>query len=210
MIWVADIVDRNQRKAAPCARIRYNDNLDEFSIRIADEAEPAGLPLLLAAFAEKGQRKIDDSWTRRWIEERIVPPGRQNLGAILRAHGLEYYDELTLLESSRGESSNDDFILAVPDPSSLQEGEEPMRLLFAPDPAAQMQAKKDLGRAFAQARKTARLSQFELARRMGVGQSVVSNLEAGKGNPTLATLADAASCLGLKLRIDLADPGSET
>lgn len=209
MIWVADIVDRNQRKAPPCARMRYDDEVDEFSVRIADEAEPAGLPLLLAAFAEKGQREVDDAWTRRWIEERIVPPGRQNLGGILKAHGLEYYDELTLLESSRAESSNDDFILAVPDPSNLQEGEIPMRLLFAPDPAAQAKVKKELGYALAQARKTARLSQFELARRMGAGQSVVSNLEAGKGNPTLATLADAASCLGLKLHVDLVDPGSE-
>ena len=209
MIWVSDIVDSTEKTAVPCAQLRYDDEAEKFSIHIADDASPEHLPLILAAFAERGQRTLDDQWSRRWVAERIAPPGRQNLGEILKAHGLKYYDELALLESSRGESSNDDFVLALPAPENLASNERPMKLQAVPNPAARLQAIRSWGASLAEARKALGMSQGELARRMGVDQAFISRLENGKANPTLATLTDAASCLGLSLQVTLQGPSGE-
>ncbi|WP_206214619.1 helix-turn-helix transcriptional regulator [Adlercreutzia sp. ZJ242] len=203
MIWVADIVDGRARRAAPCAQLRYDDEERAFSIRIAAEAREADVPLMLASFIGKGQRDVGGRWARRWVEGRIVPPSRQNLGAVLKAHGLREYDELTLLESSRARSSDDDFVLAIPSCDVLGEGERPMRLEGAADPRARELALQAAGGELAQARQKAGLSQHELAERMGVDQAFVSRMESGRSNLTLSTLADAASCLGLEVEVRL-------
>lgn len=42
------------------------------------------------------------------------------------------------------------------------------------------------------------ISQEELAARMGVDQGYVSKLEAGQKNPTISTIAEAASALNIE------------
>ena len=51
------------------------------------------------------------------------------------------------------------------------------------------------------ARRHRKLTQTELAARMGVGQSVVSRLESGEHSPKLETLHDAASAMGYRVDI---------
>jgi HTH-type transcriptional regulator / antitoxin HipB len=53
-------------------------------------------------------------------------------------------------------------------------------------------------------REARRLSQRELAERMGTTQSMVGRLEAGGSRPTLATLERVAAALGLRLEIRFA------
>jgi predicted transcriptional regulator len=48
-----------------------------------------------------------------------------------------------------------------------------------------------------------KMSQEELATRVGTGQAVISRLESGNANPTLASLAEIAKALEANLRIEL-------
>jgi predicted transcriptional regulator len=53
------------------------------------------------------------------------------------------------------------------------------------------------------ARAAARLSQAEVARRIGTTQSAIARLEAGNVAPTIPTLRRYAEATGTKLRIEL-------
>ena len=57
--------------------------------------------------------------------------------------------------------------------------------------------------ALVRARTRAKLSQAELARRIGTTQSAVARLEGGHVSPSLATLRKYAEATGAKLQIDL-------
>ncbi|MFA6552513.1 MAG: helix-turn-helix transcriptional regulator [Candidatus Paceibacterota bacterium] len=48
-----------------------------------------------------------------------------------------------------------------------------------------------------------KMSQKELAKRLGTKQSAISRLESGKGNPTVSFLRDLAGVLGGSLEISL-------
>lgn len=50
-----------------------------------------------------------------------------------------------------------------------------------------------------QARRTAGMTQVELAERSGIGQAEISRLEQGGGNPTVETLSRIGGCLDLRL-----------
>jgi predicted transcriptional regulator len=54
------------------------------------------------------------------------------------------------------------------------------------------------------ARTIAKLSQAEVARRIGTTQSAITRLEAGNTEPTIPTLRRYAEATGKKLRIELA------
>jgi len=66
----------------------------------------------------------------------------------------------------------------------------------------------DAGQVLREARRRSRLSQSDLARRVGVTQSVVSEYEAGKRQPALPTLAKLVAATGYELTLALqqADP----
>jgi transcriptional regulator with XRE-family HTH domain len=57
--------------------------------------------------------------------------------------------------------------------------------------------------ALIKARTIAKLSQAEIARRIGTTQSAIARLEAGNTAPTIATLRRYAEATGKKLRIEL-------
>ena len=58
-------------------------------------------PLILSSFLKKGQKTINAYWSRIWVQQRIVPSDRQNLGMILRDNGLDFYDEYKLLTMTK-------------------------------------------------------------------------------------------------------------
>jgi transcriptional regulator with XRE-family HTH domain len=57
--------------------------------------------------------------------------------------------------------------------------------------------------ALIRARTDARLSQAELARRMGTTQSAVARMEGGSVSPSLSTLRRYAAATGARLRLEL-------
>ena len=79
---------------------------------------------------------------------------------------------------------------------------------WSKDPAYR-QAYEELGLEFElaqqliKARLRARLTQAEVAERMGTTQSVVARIESGKTKPSISTLERYASATGCKLRVSL-------
>lgn len=65
-------------------------------------------PFIIAAFIEKGQRKIGKEWSLRWVQERVTPPNRQNIGQILRVNHMTEYDEFKFLVKNEGRSCQDE------------------------------------------------------------------------------------------------------
>lgn len=57
-----------------------------------------------------------------------------------------------------------------------------------------------------QKRREGRLSQAQLAKKIGTKQSAISRFEAGNGNPTVLFLYKMADALGMKLKITITHP----
>ncbi len=184
-----EIIDGSRRNAQPCAVLSWDDESveeDSFFIDINDHADESDVPMLFVPFVRQNEHHIDNKWTKRWIEERIVPSSRQNLGEVLRANNLEFYDEMALFIAGEGKCEQDDFFIQEID------GSNEISLI----PVAQK-----VGMEIKQARETAGLTQCELAQRAKITQSALSNLENGKANPTVALLEDVANALGQKMDV---------
>lgn len=176
-----DVVDGSRRGAAPCAILEYDPETREFDVRLAPGVKASDVPLMFAPFVERGEDRLGSAWSRRWVEERIVPTGRQNLGQVLRANGLDEYDECALLEGCQGRCSQDDFFLR-PHVGGFE--------------YAFVDFSRQVGEDLRKARIEAGMTQSDVALKTGVQQAVISRLERGEGNPTIKMLQDIAAGLG--------------
>lgn len=195
------ILNGARRSAKPCAVLNWDSANDELSIDIEAWANENELPLLLSSFARKGQRHVGDKWARRWVEERIVPSGRQNLGQVLKANNLKFYEPMPLLIAGEGKCSQDDFFIR-----EINETAELGKVTKATKPnvasgstCTEKTPPEQVGQLIRTARLAAGQSQVELAQKCGIAQSALSNLERGKGNPTLGLLNDVSNALGKSL-----------
>ncbi len=85
----------------------YYEKKEEFIIELADGLDEWTAPLLFTALVKKGIHTVPRDLSRLWVQERIIPSGRQNIGEILKTHKLASYDEMKLLELSDGRCSQD-------------------------------------------------------------------------------------------------------
>ena len=109
------IRDESISKQKDLAYLFYYEGADRFYIEIPDDADPWEVPMLLDTFVKKGQYTVDSYWSRTWVQQRIVPSDRQNLGQILKDNGLKEYNELQLLMLAMGRCSQDDCYLVPVD-----------------------------------------------------------------------------------------------
>lgn len=181
-----ELIDGERRGARPCGILSYDEKTGEFSFACAEGIREDEVPLAFAPFVARGELIIPSRWVKAWVEERIAPPTRQNIGEVLRNHGLAAYDPCELLASSRGRSTQDGFYL---------------REIVRDDRWA-----VEVGAKLAQARARAGITQEELASRSGLSQVVVSLVECGKANPTVKTLGKLAEGLGARLAISFEPP----
>ena len=101
------------------AYLIYYENAKKFYIELPDGADPWETPLLLESFLAKGETSVNSYWSMVWVQQRIVPPDRQNIAQILRDNGLSSYDEFALLMLTAGRCVQDDYYLVPLDASSL-------------------------------------------------------------------------------------------
>lgn len=99
----------------------YYEASKTFYIELPDNADPWEVSPILSPFADRGIYSIDSSWSRRWVQQRIIPQDRQNIGQILRDNGLKEYDEFSLLMLTMGRCEQDDFYLEEISPDDLPE-----------------------------------------------------------------------------------------
>lgn len=100
----------------------YFENSKQFYIELPDDADPWETPLLLESFLRRGERTINAYWSKLWVQQRIVPTDRQNLGQILKENGLDEYDEYKLLMLVDGRCAQDNYYLVdVPEADMSEE-----------------------------------------------------------------------------------------
>lgn len=104
---VCRIVDE-YRGDASIAYLFYFEKSGVYSIELNGELSAAEAPIFFDSFVERGIYTVDQYFSRRWVESRIVPRDRQNLGMILRENGLREYDPFRLLMIAEGRCSQDD------------------------------------------------------------------------------------------------------
>lgn len=94
------------------AYLFYYEKARRFYIELPEDADEWDTPLLLSSFLKRGERTVNAYWSKLWVEQRIVPADRQNLGQILKENQLSDYDEFSLLMLSEGRCAQDSYYLA--------------------------------------------------------------------------------------------------
>lgn len=118
------IRDESAEVQKDLAYLLYYEMEKRFYIELPDNADPWETPLLLDSFAKRGETTVNSYWSQIWVQQRIIPTDRQNLGEILRDNGLREYDEFALLMLAMGRCAQDDYYLAP-----LGEGELPQEIV---------------------------------------------------------------------------------
>ena len=102
------IRDASIDKGRDLAWLLYYEREDTFHIEISEDVDEWDAPLILSSFVKRGVRALDPYWSRVWVEQRIIPSDRQNLGMILKENGLKEYDAHRLLVLSDGRCAQDE------------------------------------------------------------------------------------------------------
>ena len=111
--------DANDPQGSVLAVLACYESGRHYFLDMPAETDPWTVPFILSSFAQRGQWRIGPDWSRRWVESRLVPRSRQNLGEILKENGLKDYDTLRLLEMTGGRNSQDDCYLEPLKPSDV-------------------------------------------------------------------------------------------
>jgi len=103
------------------AYLLYYEMEKRFYIELPENADPWETPLLLSSFIKKGETSINSYWSKIWVQQRIVPTDRQNLGQVLKDNNMKEYDEFDLLMLSMGRCAQDDYYLIPIEKTQLPE-----------------------------------------------------------------------------------------
>ena len=113
------IKDNENKKTL--AYLLYYEKEKSFYIELPDNADPWETPLILSSFANKNISTVNSYWSKIWVQQRIVPSDRQNLGQILKENNLTEYDEFELLMLSGGRCAQDDLYIELTSESDMPE-----------------------------------------------------------------------------------------
>lgn len=89
------------------ATLTYETDTKVFHLSIPKDIDLIKSPILLSAYAENGIFELNDRQSLEWVQQRIFPPDRVNIGQILRECGLTEYDEHSLLRALHGRCVQD-------------------------------------------------------------------------------------------------------
>ena len=115
------IRDESAADQIDLAYLLYYEMEKRFYIELPENADPWETPLLLSSFVKNGETSINSYWSKMWVQQRIVPTDRQNLGQVLKDNNLKEYDEFGLLMLSMGRCAQDDYYLVPIEESQLPE-----------------------------------------------------------------------------------------
>lgn len=113
------IRDESLNEQIDLAYLLYYEIEKRFYIELPDDADPWETPLILSSFVKKGEKTVNSYWSKLWVQQRIIPSDRQNLGQILKDNGLKEYDEFQLLMLTMGRCTQDDCYLVPIDEAQL-------------------------------------------------------------------------------------------
>lgn len=113
------IRDESAAPQKDLAYLLYYEQEKRFYIELPENADVWDTPLLLDSFVKRGETTVNSYWSKVWVEQRIIPPDRQNIGEILRNNHLKEYDEYELLMLAMGRCAQDDYYLVPVDEKEL-------------------------------------------------------------------------------------------
>lgn len=97
----------------------YEEKEKNCHIELSEYLDEWTAPLLFTGYIKQKIYSIPQNLSLGWMEERVIPSGRQNLQSILEHHRMDVYDEMKFLEISEGRCSQDSLYIketnAVPD-----------------------------------------------------------------------------------------------
>lgn len=93
------------------AILDYNIKMKEFALHIIKVPDINQAPLMLYAYASEGFWDLNTEMSLKWVQQRIIPSNRKNIGMILKAAGLEEYSEFGMLLYHRGTCVQDDLYI---------------------------------------------------------------------------------------------------
>lgn len=85
----------------------YYEKEHSFIVELMDDLDEWSAPLHFVNIINEGRFTASRELSLRWVQDRIIPSNRQNISSILSNSGLRGYDELALLERSKGICSQD-------------------------------------------------------------------------------------------------------
>lgn len=97
----------------------YYEVEKRFYIELPENTDPWELPLLLDSFGRRNETTVNSYWSKLWVQQRIIPPDRQNIGDVLRDNHLKEYDEYALLMLAMGRCAQDDYYLVPMEETDL-------------------------------------------------------------------------------------------
>lgn len=112
-----EVIQGERVGSSPCGELTYDAGSGQFEFAAADGAGACDVPAMFAPFVAQGTH-VPGHWVNAWVQERIAPPSRQNIGQILREHGLDAYDPCALLMAHGGRSTQDGFYLREIEPEA--------------------------------------------------------------------------------------------
>lgn len=92
------------------AYLFINDRKDNCYLELIEDLPY--YPLFLDLFIKKNKKIINNYYTMKWINERVIPYERQNIIDILKDNNLKYYNEISMFIMAGGRSSMDNTYLA--------------------------------------------------------------------------------------------------
>jgi len=95
------------------AVLNYDEENKRYTIDVPENVTEKEAPFMIALFLQKGIRHVDSKWSLRWVQSRVIPSSRQNIGEILRVNRMRSYDEHELLVKNEGRSCQDEFHIEV-------------------------------------------------------------------------------------------------
>ena len=101
------IYDEELNRETPIGYLFYYEKAEKFIVELCKDLDEWSAPLLFQGFVKKKIYTIPHTIAKLWVEERIIPSGRQNIGSILKNHKLQNYSEMALLSLSKGRCSQD-------------------------------------------------------------------------------------------------------
>lgn len=93
----------------------YYEKKKAFIIELQEYLDEWTAPLLFTALVKKDLYTVPRDLSLLWVQERIIPIGRQNISDILKNHKLASYDEMKLLEISGGKCAQDSLYIKKTD-----------------------------------------------------------------------------------------------
>ena len=113
------IYDDELDRATAIGYLFYYEKAEKFIIELCSDLNEWSAPLLFQGLVRKGIYTIPHAISKLWVEERIIPSGRQNLGSILKNHKLQNYNEMAFLRLSEGRCAQDHCYIAAVEPQDI-------------------------------------------------------------------------------------------